>query len=57
MQHHHNGTFIIKSSQKPMKNGEVNPPPTQINNVTFNPPNGQVMVIFVLKLSGCHVVS
>ena len=31
--------------------------PTQIKDVTFDPPNGQVMVNFFLKLSGYHVES
>jgi hypothetical protein len=38
-----------KTHEKP------NSKPTQMNKVTFYPPNGQMAVIF-LKLSGYHVV-
>jgi hypothetical protein len=34
MQHHHNGTFTITSSQKPMKNREVNPPRSTMSSST-----------------------
>jgi hypothetical protein len=44
MQHHHNGTFIIKSSQKPMQNREVNPPGSKTSRSTR--PMGRLWSIF-----------
>ena len=55
MQHHHNGTFIIKSSQKSMQNREVNPPGSKTSRSTR--PMGRLWPIFFLKLSGYHVIS
>ena len=55
MQHHHNGTFVIKSSQKPMKNRKVNPPRSKTSRSTR--PMDRLSLRVFLKLSGYHVVS
>ncbi len=53
-QHYHARAYKLKTSQKPKKIPITTP--TKNTDVTFDMPNGQVMVHF-FKLSGYHVVS
>jgi hypothetical protein len=47
VQHKHNSTFIIKSSQKPMKNQEVSPPGSKMSRSTC--PMGRLWLIFFFE--------
>ncbi len=54
MQYKHNSTLIIKSSQNPIKNQDVNPPGSKTSRSTR--PMGRLWSFF-LKLSGYYVIS
>jgi hypothetical protein len=55
LQHKHSSTLIIKSSQKPKQNQQVNPPGSAMSRLTHT--TGRLWPIFFTKLSGYHVVS